>query len=188
MSRIGKQPVKIPAGVKASKDGAELRLEGPKGKTAHKTNPNFVYEITADAITVKPAEAVSLADRRIKALYGMERSLIDSRVKGVLEGYTKTLLLKGVGYRAQLQGKTLNFTLGFSHPINYRVPDGITVTVDNQTKVIVSGIDKHMVGQVAADIRMFKPPEPYQGKGVMYENEQVRRKAGKSAAGAKGAK
>jgi large subunit ribosomal protein L6 len=115
----------------------------------------------------------------------MERATINNKIIGVTEGYVKVLLLKGVGYRATLAGRVVNFTLGFSHPCEYKLPDGITVVVDNQTKLTVSGIDKDVVGQVAAEIRQLKPPEPYQGKGVMYEDEKIRRKAGKSAAGAK---
>jgi large subunit ribosomal protein L6 len=115
-------------------------------------------------------------------MHGMERAILNTKIAGVVAPYTKTLLLKGVGYRAALQGMTLNMTLGFSHPTVYKLPDGVKAVVDNQTKIILTGTDKQMLGQAAAEIRALKKPEPYQGKGVMYENERVRRKAGKSAA------
>lgn len=184
MSRIGKQPVKLPAGVKASAENGVIKIEGPKGKLTHKTDSYFVYKIESQAINVLIRENVSV-DKNIRARFGLERAVLNNKVNGVLNGYSKTLVLTGVGYRAQLQGKKLNFTLGFSHPLSYDLPEGITAVVDNQTKITISGIDRQLVGQAAAKIKLMKPPEPYQGKGVKYEEERIRRKAGKSAAGAK---
>jgi large subunit ribosomal protein L6 len=184
MSRIGKKPVAIPEKVKVTIEGSALKIEGAKGKTVHKMDPSFDYKVDAKTIVVSPKPGCD-ANKNWNALFGMERATINNKVLGVTEGYVKVLLLKGVGYRATLAGKVINFTLGYSHPLNYTIPEGITAVVDNQTKITITGIDKHMVGQVAAEIKQLKLPEPYQGKGVMYENEKIRRKAGKSAAGAK---
>ena len=184
MSRIGKQPVVIPDKVKVTKEGTDLKIEGAKGKTLHKMDPGFEYKMEGNTVTVIPKAGVE-ANNKWKALFGMERAVINNKVLGVMEGYTKVLVLKGVGYRASLAGTTLNFTLGFSHPSEYKLPAGITAVVDNQTKITITGIDKQLVGKVAAEIKQLKEPEPYQGKGIMYENEKIRRKAGKSAAGAK---
>lgn len=184
MSRIGKKPVVIPDNVKVIKEGNVLKIEGVKGKTQHNMDAGFEYKIEGNTLTVIPKPGVE-ANNKWKALFGMERAVINNKVLGVVEGYTKVLVLKGVGYRATLAGTVLNFTLGYSHPSEYKLPPGITAVVDNQTKITITGIDKHMVGKVAAEIKRLKPPEPYQGKGVMYENEKIRRKAGKSAAGAK---
>lgn len=184
MSRIGKKPVVIPDKVKVTKEGNAINIEGAKGKAQHNMNPGFEYKIEGNTLTVVPRPGVE-ANKKWNALFGMERAIINNKVIGVLEGYSKVLVLKGVGYRATLAGTTLNFTLGFSHPSEYKLPAGITALVENQTRITISGIDKHMVGKVAAEIKRLKPPEPYQGKGVMYENEKIRRKAGKSAAGAK---
>ena len=184
MSRIGKKPVVIPDKVKVTKEGNAIKIEGVKGKAQHNMDPGFEYKIEGNTITVIPRPGVE-ANNKWNAMFGMERAIINNKVIGVLEGYSKVLVLKGVGYRATLAGTTLNFTLGFSHPSEYKLPAGITALVENQTRITISGIDKHMVGKVAAEIKRLKPPEPYQGKGVMYENEKIRRKAGKSAAGAK---
>lgn len=185
MSRIGKKPVVIPDKVKVIKDGLVLKIEGAKGKAQHTMDSGFEYKIEGNTLTVIPKPGVE-SNNKWKALFGMERAVINNKVIGVTEGYVKVLVLKGVGYRATLTNPSLlNFTLGFSHPSEYKLPAGITAVVDNQTKITITGIDKHMVGKVAAEIKMLKPPEPYQGKGVMYENERIRRKAGKSAAGAK---
>ncbi len=184
MSRIGKKPVAIPEKVKVAVAGAVINIEGPKGKAQHAVSQYFDYKVENNTLTVIPK--AGLEDlKNGQALFGMERATINNKVFGVTEGYVKTLILKGVGYRANLAGRTLNFTLGFSHPLDYTLPDGITAVVDNQTKITITGTDKHVVGQVAAEIKQLKLPEPYQGKGVMYEGEKIRRKAGKSAAGAK---
>ena len=185
MSRIGKQPVKISAGVKAAVENGAIKIDGPKCKLTHKMDPDFDYKIDGGLIVVSIKQNVSV-DKNVRARFGLERAVIKNKVEGVVNGYSKTLVLTGVGYRAQLQGKKLNFTLGFSHPLSYDLPDGITAVVDNQTKITISGIDRQLVGQAAAKIKLMKPPEPYQGKGVKYEDERIRRKAGKSAAGAKG--
>lgn len=185
MSRIGKQPVKIHAGVKVQTENGVIKIEGPKGRFSHALDGYFDYKIDNSAITVTIKPDVSV-DKNVRARFGLERAVIKNKVDGVVSGYSKTLVLTGVGYRAQLQGKKLNFTLGFSHPLSYDLPEGITAVVDNQTKITISGIDRQLVGQAAAKIKLMKPPEPYQGKGVKYENEHIRRKAGKSAAGAKG--
>ncbi len=186
MSRIGKQPIKVPEKVKAEKNGKVIRLEGPVGKLEHKCVKGFGYIIEESEITVAPKVKLE-KNKKYKSLYGMERALINSKVEGVASGFSKVLVLKGVGYRAQAQGNKLNFTLGFSHPIPFELPVGVTAKVDSQTKITLSGADKQAVGEAAAKIKALRPPEPYKGKGIMYENERIRRKAGKSAAG-KGAK
>ncbi len=185
MSRIGKQPVIIPAGVKVSVSGDVLKIEGKAGKIDHPMVNHFDYKIEGNAVKITPKEGVSLKDKLIKAKYGTDRAILNNEMKGAVEGFTKVLVLVGVGYRAQLQGKKLNFTLGFSHPVSYELPEGIKADVKDQTRITITGINKQLVGQVAATIKKIKPPEPYQGKGVMYEGERIRRKAGKSAAGAK---
>ena len=185
MSRIGKQPVKLPEKVKVAKADNVLKIEGPKGKIEHSTMDEFDYKVEGDTVVVVPKGKLE-KNKRLKSLYGMERALINSKVAGVSEGFSKTLILKGVGYRVAVQGKKLNFTLGFSHPVSFELPDGIKAAVDAQTKLTLTGVDKQEVGQIAAKIKMLRPPEPYKGKGIMYEGERIRRKAGKSAAGAKG--
>lgn len=193
MSRIGKLPIKIPDGVKISIETDKIKIEGPKGKTEHIKNPNFNYELNNDLkeikITIKDKDNTN---KKIKMLYGTERSILNNKIKGVFEEYTKSLLLKGLGYKVQLQGNTLNFSLGFTHPIIFKLPDNVHATIDTQTKttkIILRSFDKVSVGKVAAEIRRLKPPEPYQGKGIMYEDEKIRRKVGKAAtAGAGGSK
>ena len=184
MSRIGKKPVAIPEKVKVSIEGEVIKIDGPKGKATHPVSPYFDYKADAANVTVAIKKGAPTV-KNLKALFGMERATINNKVIGVSGGYTKVLLLKGVGYRANLAGKVMNFTLGYSHPLDYTIPEGITAVVDNQTKITLTGTDKHLVGQTAAEIKQFKLPEPYQGRGIMYENEHIRRKAGKSAAGAK---
>jgi large subunit ribosomal protein L6 len=181
MSRIGKMLIKVPEKVKVVKEGQLIKIEGPLGKAQHVMAKEFEYKIENGIITLHIAAGLENA-KKINALYGMERAILNGKIAGTVALYTKTLLLKGVGYRAALQGMTLNLTLGFSHPVNYKLPDGVKAVVDNQTKIVLTGSDKHMLGQSAAEIRALKKPEPYQGKGVMYETEKVRRKAGKSAA------
>ncbi|MEA3346560.1 MAG: 50S ribosomal protein L6 [Candidatus Auribacterota bacterium] len=175
MSRIGKQPVAVPSGVTVEVKGSEVVIKGSKGFLTQKIPLGI--EIKAEGgkvVVLRKADT-----RQARAFHGLTRALIANMVKGLTEGYKKVLEISGVGYRASLQGKTLNLSLGFSHPINYPVPNGIEVKVE-KNKVIVSGIDKHLVGQTAATIRGFCPPEPYQGKGVKYQDEHVRRKAGKT--------
>jgi len=178
MSRIGKLPVEIPDKVKVTIDGNKVNVEGPKGKLEKTFDRAVTIEMTDNSIQVSPANSSRLAG----AMYGTARSIINNMVTGAAKGYSKDLEIQGVGYRAAVQGKNLNLNIGFSHEINYPIPDGITVTVTENTKVKVEGADKHMVGQVAADIKLFNPAEPYKGKGVRIVGEYVRRKEGKKTA------
>lgn len=187
MSRIGRQPVVIPEKVKVAINGNLVKIEGPKGKAEHTVSGSFDVKMENNQLQVSPKKDIEIT-KAVKSAYGMERATILNKVKGVVEEYVKVLQLEGVGYRANLAGTKLNFTLGFSHPLSYDLPAGIKAAVDNQTKITISGIDKQLVGMVASKIKHMKKPEPYQGKGVRYEGERIRRKAGKSAAGAKGAK
>ena len=179
MSRIGKKPILISAGVECKLDGTTLRVKGPKGQLQGKFHQNMTIAIDNDLITVtRPTDG-----RVDRSLHGLTRTLISNMVIGVSEGFSKTLNIVGVGYKVDLKGKALNLNLGFSHPVNYPPPEGIEFDVDSKKNVIVvKGVNKQMVGQVAAEIRMLRPPEPYKGKGVMYANEKIRRKAGKAAA------
>jgi large subunit ribosomal protein L6 len=182
MSRIGKQSIKIPAGVKVSSKENIFNFEGPKGKLSHKVPKGVKIKIEGDHMVVDRDESVEGAP----ALHGLTRTLLSNCVHGVHSGYSKGLEINGVGYRAAVQGQTLNMTLGFSHPVAFALPVGIAAKVDANTKITISGADKQQVGSVAAEIRGLKPVEPYQGKGIRYAGEFVRRKAGKAAgAGAK---
>lgn len=182
MSRIGKQSIKIPAGVKVTSKDNVYNFEGPKGKLSHSLPRGVKVKIEGDHMMVTRDDEVEGA----AALHGLTRTLLSNCVHGVHAGYSKGLEINGVGYRAAVQGQTLNMTLGFSHPVAFTLPTGITAKVDANTKITVSGADKHAVGSVAAEIRGLKPVEPYQGKGIRYAGEFVRRKAGKAAgAGAK---
>lgn len=184
MSRIGKLPVKIPDGVKVNIESDKIKIEGPKGKAEHIKNSDFNYEFDNNEIKITMKDKEN-SGKILKMSYGMERSILNSKIQGVVEEYTKVLLLKGVGYKAQLQGNSLIFTVGFTHPVVYKLPDNVHATVDTQTKtfkIILKSCDKNSIGRTAAEIRKIKPPEPYQGKGIMYENEKVRRKVGKAAA------
>ncbi|MDU2418165.1 50S ribosomal protein L6 [Negativicoccus succinicivorans] len=178
MSRIGNQPIAIPSGVDITLDGHTLTVKGPKGTLSHKLPESMQVEIAADEVKVtRPSD-----DKEHKSLHGLTRSLINNMVIGVTEGYSKTLEIVGVGYRAAMKGKNLNLTLGFSHPVIMEPPAGIEFETPEPTKIIVKGADKEVVGQVAAEIRDWRKPEPYKGKGVRYEGEHVRRKAGKTGA------
>ena len=177
MSRIGKKPVEVPGGVTPRLDGGVLHVKGPKGALSLEVHPEMELSIEDGLLTVvRPSEAA-----RHKALHGLTRSLIANMVEGVTDGFSKRLEIVGVGYRAEKTGKGINLHLGFSHIVEYTAPEGIELEVPKQTEVVVSGPDKQLVGQVAAEIRGFRPPEPYKGKGVRYAGEQVRRKAGKTA-------
>ena len=178
MSLIGKQPIKKPMNVKATFAGGVLTVEGPKGKLEQKIHPGVRVEIGENEITCSLQEN-DVTQKR--AQYGLMRSLISNMVQGVSEGFSKELEVIGVGFRAAVNGKVLDLSLGFSHPVNYPIPDGIEVKVDKLTFIRVSGADLQLVGQVAAEIRNYRLPEPYKGKGVKYKNEVVRRKAGKAA-------
>ncbi|OGW72330.1 MAG: 50S ribosomal protein L6 [Omnitrophica bacterium GWA2_52_12] len=176
MSRIGKKPILIPSGVQVQLSGSKLNVQGPKGKLDVEIHPRV-------KITVQPTqvEVSRSTDIRIdRALHGLFRSLIQNMIIGVTEGYKKELELEGVGFKAAVKGKFVNLLLGYTHPIDYPIPEGITVVCPKPTLVTVTGTDKQMVGQVAADIRAFHKPEPYKGKGVHYVGEVIRRKQGKT--------
>jgi len=179
MSRIGKQPVPIPNKVNVTLKGDTVLVEGPKGKVSKFFAPVVKVTIADKKITVVPTEDQS---RFAKAMYGTVRSVIAGMVKGVTDGYTKELEIQGVGFKANLKGKQLDLALGYSHPIVMEIPDGIKVTITDQTKIKVEGADKQLVGAVAAEIRGYYPPEPYKGKGVRLVGERVRRKEGKTVA------
>jgi len=177
MSRIGRKPIPVPTGVDVAIDGQTVTVKGPKGTLSH---------TIAAPITVEKAEDGQLVvnrpndERRAKELHGLSRTLVSNMVVGVTEGYRKSLEIAGTGYRVQARGSALEFALGFSHPVTVNAPDGITFTVERPTLFHVAGIDKQLVGEVAANIRKIRPPEPYKGKGVKYQGEVIRRKAGKA--------
>lgn len=179
MSRIGKKSIPLPPKVKCDiSPSGDVRVEGPKGALSWKLPPGITASVEDNALRVSRDGE----DRKIKALHGLSRALLNNMVTGVSAGFTRHLEIQGVGFRAQMQGNTLNLSLGFSHPVVFPVPEGIKITVTENTKIAVEGIDKQLVGQVAANIRSFYPPEPYKGKGVRYADEQVRRKEGKKQA------
>ncbi|MDX6285495.1 MAG: large subunit ribosomal protein [Frankiales bacterium] len=177
MSRIGKMPIPVPSGVDVAIDGRAVTVKGPKGTLSH---------TVADPITVDRGDDGALVVRRpdderySRALHGLSRTLVANMVVGVTEGYTKNLEIVGTGYRVQARGSDLEFALGFSHPVLVQAPEGVTFTVETPTRFSVSGIDKQLVGEVAANIRKLRRPDPYKGKGVRYQGETVRRKAGKA--------
>ena len=177
MSRIGKLPVSIPGGVTITVDSANLvTVKGPKGTLSTKISPDMIVEQDNGVLNVKrPSD-----DKRHRALHGLTRTLINNMVIGTTTGYSKNLDIVGVGYRAQAQGKKLTLNVGYSHPVEINAPDGIGFETPTPNKIVVSGIDKQLVGQIAANIRAVREPEPYKGKGIRYENEYVRRKEGKT--------
>ena len=176
MSRIGKKPVAIPAGVKISRDKSTIKVQGPKGLLSIEIPYGVEVSINDGTIEVKTASDT----RKGKAYHGLVRTLVANMVMGVTVGFQKGLELSGIGYRAEKSGDTLRLVLGFSSPLEYRIPQGIDVKIDKQVNVLISGIDKQLVGRVAAEIRDLKKPEPYKGKGIRYVGEKVRRKVGKS--------
>ncbi|MDR1863727.1 MAG: 50S ribosomal protein L6 [Treponema sp.] len=176
MSRIGKIPVKIPGGVKVSFANEVMTVEGPKGKLSQKYHPVISFEEKADEIVVGRANE----EKQTKAYHGLYRNLLNNMVTGVSSGFSKSLIINGVGYRAEIQGNLLVMSLGFSSDIYIGIPEGLTVTTDTGGKVTVAGIDKQRVGELASQIRKLRPPEPYKGKGIRYDNEKIRRKVGKS--------
>ena len=176
MSRIGNLPVPIPSGVKCALKGNTLTVTGPKGTLEQTFQPQIGIEVGESQIVLTRATEAG----QDRAFHGLTRSLIHNMVVGVTEGYLRTLVIEGVGYRASLQGRTLNLLLGYSHPVSVDPPEGIEFVVEGQQTIRVSGIDKQMVGQVAANVRAFRKPEPYKGKGIRYQNERVRRKVGKA--------
>lgn len=175
MSRIGKKPVPVPAGVTASVEGQKVSAKGPKGELNFVVNDEVLVKMENNAVVVTPA--TQSKDARSK--WGMSRTMIENIFKGVKDGYERKLEINGVGYRASMQGKNLQLALGFSHDVVYEPPQGITIAVPKPTEIIVSGIDKQSVGQVAAEIREYRGPEPYKGKGVKYAEERIVRKEGK---------
>lgn len=177
MSRIGRRPIPLPAGVEVSVDRGTVRVKGPKGELSQTISDQVRLEQGADgALTVTRTSD----DRHVRALHGLYRSLVANMVVGVTEGYRKTLEINGTGYRVTAKGKDLEFSLGFSHPVMVNAPEGISFTVERPTLFHIDGIDKQQVGEVAANIRKIRPPEPYKGKGIKYADEVIRRKAGKA--------
>jgi len=176
MSRIGKQPIAIPPKVKVEVKGQQVHVEGPKGKLNFELPRRTSLKVEGDKVVVSRQGE----DAQAKALHGLSRALVNNMVKGVSEGFVKKLEIQGVGFKAAVQGKVVNMSLGYSHPINYAIPDQIKVTVEENTKVTIEGPDKQVVGQVASELRGFYPPEPYKGKGVRYVGEHVQRKEGKT--------
>jgi large subunit ribosomal protein L6 len=176
MSRIGKKPVPVPKGVTVDIQGNRITVKGPKGELSRELNPEMRIEQRDGEIVVsRPSD-----QPRHRAMHGLTRTLVDNMVRGVSEGFSKTLEMQGVGYRAQMQGKDLVLAIGFSHPVQISPPPNIQFEVEGTSRIIVKGIDKEQVGQVAADVRKIRPPEPYKGKGIRYAGEYVRRKAGKA--------
>lgn len=175
MSRIAKAPIELPSGVELNLSGAQVRVKGPKGNLEMNLHPNVRIEQEDGSVTIKPAQDSDLP------MAGTMRALMSNMVTGVTDGFEKRLALVGVGYRAQAQGSKLSLTLGFSHPIDFDAPEGITIETPSQTEIVVRGCDKQRVGQIAAEIRAFRPPEPYKGKGVRYSDERVVRKEAKKA-------
>lgn len=181
MSRVGKKPILIPGGVEVKITGDIVMIKGPKGELQEEIRPEIKAEIKRNEIIITPHKET----KRTKAFWGLTRALLFNMIKGVTEGYEKKLKLEGVGYRANLKGEGLVLQVGFSHPVKIKQPEGIKFSVEKNS-IIVSGINKEQVGQIAAKIRAVRPAEPYKGKGIIYEGEQIRRKAGKKAVTAEG--
>lgn len=175
MSRIGKKPVAVPANVTATLNGAELAVKGPKGQLAMSVADEVVVTVDGNVISVKPRDAT----KRSRSFWGMQRTMVNNLVVGVTEGFTEVLEINGVGYRASVQGSNLKLQLGFSHDVDFVIPEGISIKCPDQTTVEISGTDKQKVGQVAAEIRRWRRPEPYKGKGIKYRGEYIFRKEGK---------
>lgn len=176
MSRIGKNPIAIPAGVDVAIDGQDVKVKGPKGELSLTVSSPIAVATEEGAIVVtRPND-----ERQNRALHGLNRSLLNNLVVGVTQGYTNKMEIYGVGYRVQAKGKDLEFALGYSHPVPIEAPEGITFAVESPTRFSVSGIDKQLVGQISANIRRLRRPDPYKGKGIRYEGEQIRRKVGKT--------
>ena len=177
MSRIGKQPIEVPQGTDVTLNGQNVHVKGPKGELAFDAHPDMTVTLNEGVVTVtRPSD-----EPQHRALHGLTRMLVANMVEGVVTGFSKTLEIQGVGYRALKKGSGIDLQLGFSHTINYSAPDGVSLDLPDQTTIVVTGVDKQKVGQAAAEIRGFRPPEPYKGKGIRYKGEHVRRKAGKTA-------
>jgi large subunit ribosomal protein L6 len=182
MSRVGKRPIAIPKDVKVSVSGRLVQVQGPKGKLTTPVPPGISFEVKgAELVCTRSSE-----ERQERAFHGLARALANNAIRGVTEGFSKELDIVGVGYKAQVDGQRVVFSLGFSHPVEFKIPEGIKIAVEKQTRVTVSGIDRQKVGQVAAEIRGLRRPDPYKQKGIRYVGEQLKKKAGK--AGATGAK
>ncbi len=178
MSRIGKKPVPVPKGVTVELQGSTVAVKGPKGELRRTFHPDMQLALVDGNVTVaRPSD-----EKRHKALHGLTRTLVQNMVEGVAKGYTRTLEIQGVGYKAESKPYGCNLIVGFSHQVEFRAPEGIKIVVETPTVVRVEGANKEIVGQVAAEIRQVRPPEPYKGKGIRYQGEQVRRKAGKTGA------
>jgi large subunit ribosomal protein L6 len=175
MSRIGNKPVALPKGVTASVEGKTVKVKGPKGELQVSLVDEVVASLGPDGVTITPREGME----RARQMWGLSRTLVNNLVVGVTQGFTQKLEINGVGYRAAVQGKNLQLQLGFSHDVAYPIPAGISIVCEKPTAIAVSGIDKQLVGQVAAEIRAYRPPEPYKGKGVKYAEEYILRKEGK---------
>jgi large subunit ribosomal protein L6 len=178
MSRIGKKPIPIPSGVKVNIGADAIEVQGPKGKLKQPVPPGIVFATEDGKLVAKPARE----DRELGKFHGLARSLVANAVTGVTAGFKKELDIVGIGYRAELKGKQIQFALGYSHPILFDIPQGIEVTIDKQTHLVISGIDRQQVGQVAANIRALRKPDPYKQKGVRYTGEQLKKKVGKTGA------
>ncbi|MEZ4704275.1 MAG: 50S ribosomal protein L6 [Bdellovibrionota bacterium] len=179
MSRVGKKPITIPSGVNVSVDGSVVKVQGPKGNLSYTLEPEITLNISGSEVLCSMIHEEGEEEPRSN--FGLVRSIIANMIEGCANGFKKDLEINGVGYRAQVKGRELELALGFSHPVVYSIPDGIQIEVDKQSKLTIEGPDKQLVGQVAAEIRDFRRPEPYKGKGVKYASEVIRRKAGKSA-------
>jgi large subunit ribosomal protein L6 len=177
MSRIGKQPIPIPQGVKIQIEGLTVRAEGPKGKLSQPVPTGLTTRVADGTIVIERAGD----DRRVRALHGLARALVANMVTGVKDGFERKLDIVGIGYRAQIQGKNIQLALGYSHPIIFPLPDGVTAEIDKQTAITLRGADKAVLGQTAAKLRALRKPDPYKGKGIKYANEVIRRKVGKKA-------
>ena len=175
MSRVGKKPVSIPSGVTANVEGQTVKVKGPKGALQVVLPDDVTVKMDKGGVQVDPRNET----KRARSMWGTSRTLVNNLITGVTKGYEKKLEITGVGYRAALQGKNLQIALGYSHDVIFAIPEGIAITTPKPTEIIVAGIDKQKVGQVAAEIRAFRPPEPYKGKGIKYTNETIRRKEGK---------
>lgn len=176
MSRVGKKPIPIPSSVKVVINGAEVVVQGPKGELRRDVPPQLSVALDGNQLTLQPLEN----SQKVKALFGLFRTLLANMVTGVSEGFERVLEIQGVGYRAEVQGDKLVLSLGFSHPVPFPLPDGISAQVEKLTKLILRGIDRDLLGLTAARIRRFRPPEPYKGKGIKYQEEKIRRKVGKT--------
>ena len=176
MSRVGKKPIPVPEKTTISYKDGMITVQGKNGKLTHTVHPDVDLKIEKDSIEV----TMKVADRKTRALQGMTRSLVNNMVTGVSTGYERVLEINGIGYRAEAKGKSILFNLGYSHPIDFPLPEGISATVEKNNVVKLAGIDKHLLGQTAAQIRQLRPPEPYKGKGIKYAEEYIQRKAGKT--------